>query len=99
MPARITQPGIGTGPRRSLFLAGACSRAAFGRLVSPLQPTCPPIGVEPFRLVPFLFRTVAGIYLAVVFWFRGYGPAAGCHAAYNLDLVFLDVLVHLRGSD
>jgi membrane protease YdiL (CAAX protease family) len=52
----------------------------------------PPVGVEPFRIVPFLFRTLAGVYLAVIFWFRGYGPAAGCHAAYNLDLVLLDVL-------
>lgn len=52
----------------------------------------PPIGVEPFRIVPFLFRTMAGVYLAVIFWFRGYGPAAGCHAAYNLDLVLFDAI-------
>lgn len=59
----------------------------------------PPIGVEPFRLVPFLFRTLAGVYLAVIFWFRGYGPAAGCHAAYNLDLVVFDLIVSLRGPE
>lgn len=58
----------------------------------------PPIGVEPFRIVPFLFRTLAGVYLAVIFWFRGYGPAAGCHAAYNLDLVLFDVLAELVGE-
>lgn len=52
----------------------------------------PPIGTDPFRVVPFLFRTMAGVYLAVIFWFRGYGPAAGCHAAYNLDLVLLDAI-------
>jgi len=48
-----------------------------------------PIGAEPFELVRFLFRTMAGVYLAAIFWFRGYGPAAGCHAAYNVALVLL----------
>jgi membrane protease YdiL (CAAX protease family) len=46
-----------------------------------------PIGVEPFDLTRFAFRTIAGVYLALVFWYRGYGPAAGCHAAYNVALV------------
>ncbi len=49
-----------------------------------------PIGGEPFDLTTFLFRTVAGAYLAGVFWYRGYGPAAGCHAAYNVIIAFLD---------
>ena len=46
-----------------------------------------PIGTEPFELMPFLFRAIAGVYLAMIFWYRGYGPAAGCHAAYNVALV------------
>lgn len=50
----------------------------------------PPIGVEPFSPMPFLFRCVAGVYLAIIFWYRGYGPAAGCHAAYNVALTCLD---------
>lgn len=45
-----------------------------------------PFGSEPFGWYPFLFRSVAGVYLAVVFWYRGYGSAAGCHAAYNAAL-------------
>ena len=49
----------------------------------------PPIGTDPFDAGTFVFRTVAGIYLAGVFWFRGYGPAAGCHAAYNMTIVVL----------
>jgi len=48
-----------------------------------------PIGREPFEPIRFIFRTMAGVYLAAIFWFRGYGPAAGCHAAYNLALVVL----------
>jgi len=46
-----------------------------------------PIGVEPFAPIPFVFRAIAGVYLAVIFWYRGYGSAAGCHAAYNVALV------------
>lgn len=48
-----------------------------------------PIGVEPFDLTLFGFRTIAGMYLAVIFWYRGYGSAAGCHAAYNIALACL----------
>lgn len=46
----------------------------------------PPIGLEPFEVARFTFRTVAGAYLALIFWYRGYGLAAGCHAAYNVAL-------------
>ena len=49
----------------------------------------PPIGADPFTWPRFVFRTIAGVYLAVIFWFRGYGPAAGAHAAYNMATVFL----------
>lgn len=48
-----------------------------------------PFGGEPFGLFRFAFRAVAGVYLAVVFWYRGYALAAGSHAAYNASLVLL----------
>jgi len=48
----------------------------------------PPIGGDPFTWPGFVFRAMAGAYLAAIFWFRGYGPAAGTHAAYNVALVF-----------
>lgn len=51
-----------------------------------------PVGLEPFELTRFTFRTLAGVYLAMIFWYRGYGPAAGCHAAYNAALVVLAAL-------
>lgn len=50
----------------------------------------PPLGIEPFALGRFVFRSLAGLYLAVIFWYRGYGPAAGCHAAYNIVLVSME---------
>ncbi len=49
-----------------------------------------PMGSEPFHAARFFFRTIAGGYLALIFWYRGYGPAAGCHAAYNVALACLD---------
>jgi membrane protease YdiL (CAAX protease family) len=49
----------------------------------------PPLGSEEFDPTNFIFRTAAGVYLAGIFWYRGYGPAAGCHAAYNITVVAL----------
>jgi len=46
-----------------------------------------PIGSEAFEPATFLFRALAGVYLSLVFWFRGYGLAAGAHAAYNVAIV------------
>ncbi len=48
-----------------------------------------PIGMEPFDATRFCFRAIAGLYLAMVFWYRGYGLSAGCHAAYNSALALL----------
>jgi len=49
-----------------------------------------PIGSEPFVLTGFIFRAMAGAYLAAIFWFRGYGAAAGCHAAYNVAVALIE---------
>ena len=48
-----------------------------------------PMGSEPFHAARFFFRFLAGVYLGGVFAFRGYGPAAGAHVAYNLIVVGL----------
>ena len=50
-----------------------------------------PFGSDAFGLVSFLFRTAAGIYLAGVFVYRGFGLAAGCHIVYDIAVVSLDV--------
>ncbi|MHC4609906.1 MAG: CPBP family glutamic-type intramembrane protease, partial [Planctomycetota bacterium] len=47
----------------------------------------PPVGSEPFEAAHFFFRFLAGAYLGAVFVYRGYGPAAGTHVAYNLIIV------------
>jgi membrane protease YdiL (CAAX protease family) len=38
----------------------------------------------PFDLTEFAFRTIAGIYFAVVFAIRGFGITAGTHAFYDV---------------
>ena len=48
-----------------------------------------PLGAEPFDGAKFTFRTIAGLYLAGLFVFRGFGIAAGCHALYNVIVVTL----------
>lgn len=53
----------------------------------------PPLGAEPFNIVRFSFRTGAGLYLAGLFVFRGFGIAAGCHAFYNVLLVTASALL------
>jgi hypothetical protein len=43
-----------------------------------------PGGESPVYWPRFLFRTMAGIFFSVVFLYRGFGIAAGSHAAYDL---------------
>jgi hypothetical protein len=39
---------------------------------------------EKLESYVFLFRTIAGLYFAAVYQFRGFGVAAGAHAAYDV---------------
>ncbi len=39
---------------------------------------------EIFEWYPFVFRTVAGLFFAALFIYRGFGIAAGTHAAYDM---------------
>jgi hypothetical protein len=52
-----------------------------------------PFGADAFDAVRFVFRTGAGVYLAAIFWYRGYALAAGCHAAYNVCLTLLGIIL------
>lgn len=42
------------------------------------------LGVEPYHSQAFLFRTLAGIFFSIVYLYRGFGIAAGSHAAYDI---------------
>ncbi len=39
---------------------------------------------EPFQWYAFLFRATAGLFFAALFLYRGFGIAAGTHAAYDM---------------
>jgi hypothetical protein len=52
----------------------------------------PPLGNAPYNTIDFMFRTAAGLYLAGLFIFRGFGIAAGCHALYNVIAVTLKAI-------
>jgi len=39
---------------------------------------------EPFRWFAFIFRFLAGMFFSMVFIYRGFGIAAGSHAAYDI---------------
>lgn len=52
----------------------------------------PPLGSEVYSAPRFLFRFMAGTYLAGLFVFRGFGVAAGCHALYNVIVVTISAV-------
>jgi len=39
---------------------------------------------EPMDSYRFVYRTIAGLYFAVLYWFRGFGVAVGTHALYDV---------------
>jgi hypothetical protein len=46
----------------------------------------------PFNWMEFGFRTIAGIYFAVLFAIRGFGITAGAHAFYDIIAVSMNAL-------
>jgi len=42
------------------------------------------LGNERFTAESFAFRTAAGVFFGVIFWTRGFGITAGCHASYDI---------------
>lgn len=43
--------------------------------------------VDPFDWTRFAFRTIAGVYFAILYAIRGFGITAGTHAFYNIIAV------------
>jgi len=46
----------------------------------------------PFHWTEFGFRTMAGIYFAVLFAIRGFGITAGTHAFYDIIATFINAI-------
>ena len=51
------------------------------------------LGNEPFRWWTFSFRTLAGLYFGLVYVCRGFGITAGSHAAYDICIVSMRLVV------
>ncbi|MBC8468203.1 MAG: CPBP family intramembrane metalloprotease [Planctomycetes bacterium] len=45
---------------------------------------------DPFNSIRFAFRTIAGVYFAVLFAIRGFGITAGTHAFYNIIAIIIN---------
>jgi membrane protease YdiL (CAAX protease family) len=68
----------GASPRISMIVAVALSSLLFSAAhnVGPAR--------EPFQAFAFIFRTLAGVFFSLVYVYRGFGIAAGSHAAYDI---------------
>jgi len=53
---------------------------------------------DPFNWMEFAFRTIAGIYFAVLFAFRGFGVTAGTHAFYDIIATIINGLFFGSGN-
>ena len=51
---------------------------------------------DPFDTIRFAFRTIAGIYFAVLFAIRGFGITAGTHAFYDIIATIINVIFFSR---
>jgi len=79
---------IGVKPMTSIMNAIVVSSLVFSaahyRLLTP--------GGEDFEWYSFLFRFFAGLFFAAIFSYRGFGIAAGSHAAYDVILAFIHIV-------
>ena len=72
-----------TGPRRAWLLAMLSSSVIFS-----LAHHLGPVG-EPFAFAPFVYRTLAGVFFALVYQVRGFAVAAWTHALYDVYVLSL----------
>ena len=49
-----------------------------------------PNPADPFDITRFIFRTIAGVYFAVLFAIRGFGITAGTHTFYNIIAISIN---------
>jgi len=87
----VFQDVLGLSRRNSIILAVLVSAVLFSAHHHIDFLTGQPNPGDPFNLIVFGFRTVAGIYFAVLFAIRGFGITAGTHAFYNIIAVSMNV--------
>lgn len=78
------------GHKISIILSVFISAALFGAYHHIVYLGGQFIQSSPFNWTEFGFRTIAGIYFAVLFAIRGFGITAGAHAFYDIIAVFMN---------
>jgi membrane protease YdiL (CAAX protease family) len=78
------------GHKISIILSVFISAALFGAYHHIVYLEGQFIQSSPFNWAEFGFRTIAGIYFAVLFAIRGFGITAGAHAFYDIIAVFMN---------
>jgi len=78
------------GHKASIILSVFISAALFGAYHHIVYLEGQFIQSSPFNWAEFGFRTIAGIYFAVLFAIRGFGITAGAHAFYDIIAVFMN---------
>jgi membrane protease YdiL (CAAX protease family) len=72
-----------TGPGRAWIVALVLSSLVFS-----LAHHVGPVG-EPFTFAAFVYRTLAGVFFALVYHVRGFAVAAWTHALYDVYVLSL----------
>lgn len=88
----LFQDILQTGHKISIILSVFISAALFAAYHHIVYLEGQFIQSSPFNWPEFSFRTIAGVYFAVLFAIRGFGITAGAHAFYDIIAVFLNAL-------
>jgi hypothetical protein len=92
----LFQDVIGFGKGNSMALAVLVSAALFGAHHHIDFLTGRPNQGDLFDWAKFAFRTMAGVYFAVLFAVRGFGITAGTHAFYDIIATLINALMFHR---
>ncbi|MBN1392097.1 MAG: CPBP family intramembrane metalloprotease [Sedimentisphaerales bacterium] len=86
----LFQDVLRVGHKSSIILSIFISAALFGAYHHIVFLEGQFVQSSPFNLAEFSFRTIAGIYFAVLFAIRGFGITAGVHAFYDIIAVLMN---------
>jgi hypothetical protein len=89
----LFQDILRSGHKISIILSVFISAALFGAYHHIIYLGGQFVQSSPFNWAEFSFRTIAGIYFAIIFAIRGFGITAGAHAFYDIIAVFMNVLI------
>jgi membrane protease YdiL (CAAX protease family) len=92
----LFQDVLGWGKSNSIVLAVLVSAALFGAHHHIDFLTGRPNQGDLFDWTKFVFRTMAGIYFAILFAIRGFGITAGTHAFYDIIATLINAVMFTR---